>query len=71
MREYFPFVSHQVVILSTDTEIDEVYFQELLPHLSRAYHLRFDEESGETRVVDGYFWLSDDHDYSKVESPAA
>ena len=71
VREYFPFVSHQVVILSTDTEIDEVYFQELLPHLSRAYHLRFDEESGETRVVDGYFWLSDDHDYSKVESPAA
>ena len=71
VREYFPFVSHQVVILSTDTEIDEVYFQELLPHLSRAYHLKFDEESGETRVVDGYFWLSDDHDYSKVDSPAA
>ena len=71
VREYFPFVSHQVVILSTDTEIDEVYFQELLPHLSRAYHLEFDDESGETRVADGYFWLSEDHDYSKVESPAA
>ena len=71
VREYFPFVSHQVVILSTDTEIDEVYFQDLLPYLSRAYHLKFNEKSGETRVVDGYFWLSEDHDYSKVESPAA
>lgn len=71
VREYFPFVSHQVVILSTDTEIDEVYFRDLSPHLSRAYHLEFDEESGETRVVNGYFWLSEDHDQSKVESPAA
>ena len=61
VREYFPFVSHQVVILSTDTEIDEVYFQDLLPYLSRAYHLKFNEESGETQVADGYFWLSEDH----------
>lgn len=71
VREYFPFVSHQVVILSTDTEIDEVYFQDLVPYLSRAYHLKFNEEAGETRVVDGYFWLSEDHDNSKVESSAA
>ena len=61
VRKYFPFVSHQVVILSTDTEIDEVYFRDLLPYLSRAYHLKFNEESGETQVVDGYFWLSEDH----------
>ena len=71
VREYFPFVSHQVVILSTDTEIDEVYFQDLLPYLARAYYLDFQEETGETRVVDGYFWLSEDHDNSKVESSAA
>ena len=68
VREYFPFVSHQVVILSTDTEIDEVYFQDLLPYLSKAYHLRFNEESGDTQVADGYFWLSEDHEESKVES---
>ena len=61
VRKYFPFVSHQVVIFSTDTEIDEVYFQDLLPYLARAYHLSFDEPSGQTRVVDGYFWLSEDH----------
>ena len=71
VREYFPYVSHQVVILSTDTEIDEVYFQDLLPHLSRAYHLKFDENSGESRVEDGYFWLKEDHDHSKMEPTAA
>ena len=70
VREYFPFVSHQVVILSTDTEIDEVYFQDLFPYLSKAYHLRFNEESCDTQVVDGYFWLSEEHEHSKVESPA-
>ena len=70
VREYFPFVSHQVVILSTDTEIDEVYFQDLHPYLSRAYHLNFNEASGNTQVEDGYFWLREDNDRSKVESPA-
>lgn len=69
VRKYFPFVSHQVVILSTDTEIDKVYLQDLAPYLSKAYHLRFNEESGDTQVADGYFWLSEDHGKSKVESP--
>lgn len=72
VREYFPFVSHQVVILSTDTEIDEVYFRKLLPHLARAYHLRFDEAAGETCIMDSYFWMTEHYGCSeKVDSPAA
>ena len=61
VRAYFPFVSHQVVILSTDTEIDDGYFRDLRPYLSRTYHLKFDQDSGETQVVDGYFWHNEDH----------
>ncbi|MDE0395540.1 MAG: DNA sulfur modification protein DndD [Gammaproteobacteria bacterium] len=64
VREYFPFVSHQVVVLSTDTEIDEACFRDLLPYLARAYHLKFDDKCGETQVVDGYFWLSEENDFS-------
>lgn len=53
---YFPNASHQVVILSTDTEIEQGYFQKLRPRLARAYHLRYDEVRRSTVVENGYFW---------------
>ena len=56
VERYFPNASHQVIILSTDTEIERHYFHALLPHISRAYHLRYDEQTRETRPEEGYFW---------------
>lgn len=56
VTRYFPQASHQVVILSTDTEIDQTYFQELAPSISHAYHLRFDDEQGRSVLQEGYFW---------------
>lgn len=56
VEHYFPAASHQVIILSTDTEIDETYFSELKPHLSHVYHLNYEEAEGRTTVGEGYFW---------------
>jgi DNA sulfur modification protein DndD len=56
VREYFPRAAHQVVVLSTDTEVDQKFYEGLAPHLSHSYHLRFDDESGSTTVDSGYFW---------------
>ena len=56
VREYFPRAAHQVVVLSTDTEVDQRFYEDLAPHLSHSYHLQFDEEMGSTKVEDGYFW---------------
>lgn len=56
VSRYFPNVSHQVIILSTDTEIDEDYFRELDPSISHAYHLEFDDVELRTSVEEGYFW---------------
>ncbi|MDA7936805.1 DNA sulfur modification protein DndD [bacterium] len=56
VEHYFPSASHQVIILSTDTEIDEKYFNELKPHLSHVYHLQYEETEGRTTVDEGYFW---------------
>lgn len=58
LSRYFPAASHQTIILSTDTEVDEAYFDELEPHLARAYHLNFDERQQCTSVEEGYFWSS-------------
>ncbi len=56
VERYFPDASHQVLILSTDTEVDRQYYQALEPHIARAYHLRYDEKSRATHAEEGYFW---------------
>src|SRR5207248_6223611 len=56
IERYFPNASHQVVIFSTDTEVDRHYYQGLQPAIARAYHLRYDERAKRTVGEEGYFW---------------
>ena len=58
VERYFPHASHQVIILSTDTEIEVNYFEQLQPSVARAYHLNYDEAGRMTNVEEGYFWQS-------------
>ena len=55
-KGYFPNASHQVIILSTDTEVDRRYYDELSPCIARAYHLSYDEMEKRTVAEEGYFW---------------
>jgi DNA sulfur modification protein DndD len=56
VERYFPNASHQVVILSTDTEIERGYFEHLRPHITRSFHLRYDEDQRATISEPGFFW---------------
>lgn len=56
VSRYFPYASHQVIILSTDTEIERGYFEQLESSIARAYHLHYDDDGGRTSVKQGYFW---------------
>ncbi len=56
VERYFPNVSHQVIILSTDTEIDEACFQSMESDISHAYRLEYDDYEMCTTVKEGYFW---------------
>ena len=56
VERYFPNASHQVIILSTDTEVDLRYYELLQPHIARAYHLNYDEGTKRTIGEEGYFW---------------
>ena len=56
---YLPSASHQVLILSTDTEVDDVAFAALEPAVSHAYHLRYDHAARVTTADAGYFWSRD------------
>lgn len=56
VERYFPSASHQVVVFSTDTEVDRPFYEALKPHLARAYHLNYDEQTKQTVAEEGYFW---------------
>lgn len=56
VRNYFPHAGHQVILLSTDTEVDKSLFMELGPHISHCYHLVYDVEERRTYPKQEYFW---------------
>jgi DNA sulfur modification protein DndD len=60
VSRYFSVAAHQVVILSTDTEIDEALFAELKPAVSHSIRL-VNHAEGWTEVEEGYFWQEGDH----------
>jgi DNA sulfur modification protein DndD len=56
IERYFPQAAHQVVLLSTDTEVDEEALKTLRPFVGRMFLLEFDDTVNATAVRPGYFW---------------
>lgn len=52
--KYLPNASHQVVVLSTDTEIEGKYLQMLSPYVGKNYLLKYDETKRATEITEGY-----------------
>jgi DNA sulfur modification protein DndD len=58
LDKFLPLAAHQVVILSTDTEINNESFVRLKPAISHTYVLNYNQEQGCTEVSNGYFAIS-------------
>ena len=56
LQRYFPVASHQVILLSTDEEINEASLNHLQDYVGWRYELRFDEQTRSTTINPGYFW---------------
>ncbi|MDA8310869.1 MAG: DNA sulfur modification protein DndD [Actinomycetota bacterium] len=56
LERYFPHASHQVILLSTDTEVDDNALGRLRRSVGHAYRLVHDDTAGATTVERGYFW---------------
>jgi DNA sulfur modification protein DndD len=56
VEEYFPEASHQVILLSTDEEIDEELSTDLADSIAHRYILDYDDKTEFTSVKRGYFW---------------
>jgi DNA sulfur modification protein DndD len=59
VSNFFPKIGHQVIIFSTNTEIDEEYFDQLVPSISRSYLLKYDQQQESSVVNQGYFWKNE------------
>ena len=55
IEHYFPYASHQVVLLSTDTEVEGDLCSLLEPHISHTFHLAYQQAEGLTTIKEGYF----------------
>jgi DNA sulfur modification protein DndD len=58
VERYFPSASHQVILLSTDTEIGKKEVKILRENeaIAREYLLKYDSSTRQTTVEPGYFW---------------
>ena len=55
-EKFFPNISKQVVILSTDEEINEEYYEIIKPYIAKEYLLVNDESQNKTTVEQYYFF---------------
>jgi DNA sulfur modification protein DndD len=55
VERYFPRASHQVLLLSTDEEIDQRYYDMLRGSVGREYTLQYNPKVSGTIVTSGYF----------------
>lgn len=53
---YFPNASEQTIILSTDSEIDQKYYELLKPHIGDEFTLVYDDELMKTTIKKGYLF---------------
>ena len=60
VERYFPKASDQVLLLSTDEEIDEGLLPQLSTAIAASYLLEHDAEHDETIIRPGYWWTNED-----------
>lgn len=54
-EHFFPAANRQMIILSTDTEVDPALMFRLEPYIARTYRLESSSETQGTTIVPGYF----------------
>jgi len=55
IKNYFPVASSQVLIFSTDEEVNDKYYKALKPHISAEYIINYDEKTQSSSFEEGYF----------------
>ncbi len=56
VEKYFPNAADQVILLSTDEEINQKYHKYIKPYLSRSYKVEYDQKINGSKSSEGYFF---------------
>ena len=56
VEQYFPTASKQVILLSTDEEINKKYHKYIKPYLTRSYKVEYDQSINGSKSQEGYFF---------------
>ena len=56
IKKYLPVASEQVIILSTNTEVDEYYYNEMKPYIQQEFLLHFNRDTNRVDVINNYFF---------------
>jgi len=55
ISRFYPFVSHQLLLLSTDVEIGYSEYDKISKHIARSYRIEYDRKRASTSICEGYF----------------
>ena len=56
VEKFYPYASHQLIIFSTNSEINSEFYPKIEPFVERSFVIKYDSEKGETRKHDNYFF---------------
>lgn len=56
LEQFYPHASHQMIILSTDSEIIKESYRMLEPHISKSLQIQYSKTNSRTIQVEGYFF---------------
>jgi len=59
-QHFFPVANRQVIVLSTDTEIDQSLYGSLTPFVAATFHLEYDPRQQATTIKPGYFFKAEE-----------
>ena len=59
IEKFYPFASHQMILLSTDREIGDREYEKLSKNIARSYRIVCSKDKSVTSVMPGYFMEKD------------
>jgi len=58
VEKFYPYASHQLIIFSTNSEINKEFYPKLEPFIERSFVIKYDPDNGQTQKHDNYFFDS-------------
>jgi len=66
VEQFYPYASHQIIIFSTNSEINSHFYSKLEPFINNSFVIKYDSDDGKTVKHDGYFFNKNGEKYIEI-----